>query len=639
MLEIFKSFFTTNGYIPHGHCYLWQTSLVWVHALSDILIGIAYFSIPLMLIYFVQKKEDVPFKGIYIMFSVFILSCGTGHFIEVLILWQPYYWISGFVKAITALISIYTALELYPLIPQALALPSPSQLDNLNKTLEKQICDRKTAEKEIRKLNYELEDRVKQRTKELEESKYFSEKIAKFTPNVIYIYDLEKKTSIYSNGFIREMLGYEPENFFECDRITKKIHHHDVPKMIRHWDNCYVLGKDKYLEIDYRIKDVYGNWKWIHSRDTVFEYNREGKVKLILGIASDISQRKNIEISLQNLNNQLSTKVKQLESRNQQMSLLKEMNDFLLTCLNMNEAKSVLADLLEPIFPNSCGSIFIINNVTLSLEEMINWGDKKNSKTLFKQDECWCLRRGSLYKVLNQTPSLFCSHINFSSLPEASLCVPLTAQGETLGVLNINFSTKSYLTEEQTTLAENVSQQIALAFANIKSQENLKSESLVDSLTKLNNRRYLDNFLIKEIPISSRNNYDFTVVMIDVDHFKSFNDIYGHQAGDYVLKKIALYLKQNIRDEDIACRYGGEELTLILVKTGLENARKKAESLRKGIESLSLCFNGDNLPQITVSMGIASFPDNGTTAESLLKMADEALYQAKENGRNQVVCA
>lgn len=136
MLKLLQSFFVDGAFIPHGHCYLWKTGLVLLHILSDSLIALAYFSIPIALVYFVRKREDLPFKSILLLFGAFIISCGTTHLMEIWTLWHPTYWLSGLIKAITAFISIYTAIVLLPIIPQALALPSPAQLETANSQLK-----------------------------------------------------------------------------------------------------------------------------------------------------------------------------------------------------------------------------------------------------------------------------------------------------------------------------------------------------------------------------------------------------------------------------------------------------------------------------------------------------------------------
>ncbi|AFY32126.1 sensor histidine kinase [Calothrix sp. PCC 7507] len=147
MLKLLQSLFADGLFIPHGHCYLWKTGLVWLHIISDSLIALAYFSIPIALVYFVRKREDLPFKSILLLFGAFIISCGTTHIMEIWTLWHPTYWLSGFIKAFTAFISVYTALTLVPIIPQALALPSPAQLEIANSQLKltlKELADTQT---------------------------------------------------------------------------------------------------------------------------------------------------------------------------------------------------------------------------------------------------------------------------------------------------------------------------------------------------------------------------------------------------------------------------------------------------------------------------------------------------------------
>jgi signal transduction histidine kinase/DNA-binding NarL/FixJ family response regulator len=150
MPTFFNYPFQSNGFIPHGHCYLWQTGLVWLHIISDATIALAYYSIPFLLIYFISKRKDVPFNGIFLLFGAFIIACGTGHLMDIWTLWHPDYWIAGALKALTGIISIYTAFALFYLMPQALTLPSPAQLEAINRILSTEIIERKRIEKELR---------------------------------------------------------------------------------------------------------------------------------------------------------------------------------------------------------------------------------------------------------------------------------------------------------------------------------------------------------------------------------------------------------------------------------------------------------------------------------------------------------
>jgi len=157
MLAFFNYLFYSNDFIPHGHCYLWKTGLVWLHIISDATIALAYYSIPLLLIYFISKRKDVPFNGVFLLFGAFILACGTGHLMEIWTLWHPDYWIAGGLKALTAIISIYTAFALIYLIPQALTLPSPAQLEAINKTLASEIVERKNTEQALLRISKAVE--------------------------------------------------------------------------------------------------------------------------------------------------------------------------------------------------------------------------------------------------------------------------------------------------------------------------------------------------------------------------------------------------------------------------------------------------------------------------------------------------
>ncbi len=165
-MDLFYNFFSEN-FIPHGHCYLWKPELVSLHILSDVIIALSYYSIPLTLVYFVRKRKDIPFKNIFLLFGAFIISCGTTHIVEVWTLWHPVYWLSGAIKAFTAIISFYTALTIIPLVPLALALASPAQLEAANKALQEENIERKRVEQELREYKERLEELVKQRTTEL----------------------------------------------------------------------------------------------------------------------------------------------------------------------------------------------------------------------------------------------------------------------------------------------------------------------------------------------------------------------------------------------------------------------------------------------------------------------------------------
>ncbi len=163
-----EQLFSSNGFMPHGMCYLWRPDILALHVLADSLITLAYFSIPFSLLYFVRRRKDLQFNWVFVCFAVFIVACGTTHLMEIVTIWRPVYWLSGIVKAITALASLPTAVLLVRLIPEALRWPSPAALQRANSSLELEIAERKRAEAEVRRVNDVLEIRVAERTRELE---------------------------------------------------------------------------------------------------------------------------------------------------------------------------------------------------------------------------------------------------------------------------------------------------------------------------------------------------------------------------------------------------------------------------------------------------------------------------------------
>jgi signal transduction histidine kinase/ActR/RegA family two-component response regulator len=170
MSDVVRALFSDPDFMPHGMCYLWRPGILSLHVISDALITLAYFSIPFTLLYFVHERKDLQFNWMFVCFAVFIIACGATHLLEIWVIWNPAYWLSGAVKAITALASVPTAIMLARLVPQALQLPSPSALKLANAELEREIAERKRAEAHIRRMNDRLEERVAERTRELEKA-------------------------------------------------------------------------------------------------------------------------------------------------------------------------------------------------------------------------------------------------------------------------------------------------------------------------------------------------------------------------------------------------------------------------------------------------------------------------------------
>lgn len=192
------------------------------------------------------------------------------------------------------------------------------------------------------------------------------------------------------------------------------------------------------------------------------------------------------------------------------------------------------------------------------------------------------------------------------------------------------------LTQTKQQLAVTVAEHIALSLANLKLRETLQNQSIRDPLTGLFNRRYLEESLEREVNRAQRKQQTLGIIMLDVDHFKRFNDTFGHEAGDAVLRKLGQFLHTHIRVSDIACRYGGEELTLILPEASLDVTHQRAEQIREGVKHLQVQHRHQPLDAITLSLGVACFPQHGLTGEAVMQAADAALYRAKKEGRDAV---
>ncbi len=184
-----------------------------------------------------------------------------------------------------------------------------------------------------------------------------------------------------------------------------------------------------------------------------------------------------------------------------------------------------------------------------------------------------------------------------------------------------------------------VADSLALAISNINLRESLRQQSIRDPLTGMFNRRYMEESLEREISRAARAGRPLAVIMIDIDHFKHFNDMSGHAAGDAVLRELGALLRSEVREADIACRYGGEEFALIMPDASVEIALKRADKLREDVKRLDVRHGGRLLGPINISLGVAEFPRHGPTGDAVLKMADVALYRAKQAGRDRAVVA
>ena len=412
-------------------------------------------------------------------------------------------------------------------------------------------------------------------------------------------------------------------------------------------------GKEKFIHAlktnksyirEYRIRPKMGNMVWVHERSHIV-CNPEGKVVYVSGLFFDITERKELEATvaeqnsqLSEANNRLSSWAKELEQRNDEISLLGQLGELLQSCNTSEKASLVIGQSVQNLFPGNSGAVYLFNSSHNLLEAATLWGKAPPSETVFAPDECWALRRGRPHGAAEIAAGFKCRHVQPDQT--AYLCMPLVAQGEAIGVFHVSLgSTDPLQSERKENLALRVSEHLGLALAKLKLQETLKHLSVRDPLTGLFNRRYMEESMERELIRAQRQAKEMGVIMVDIDYFKRFNDTFGHDGGDALLRKLGNFLQKHVRGSDIACRYGGEEFTLILPEASLEVTHQRAEKIRESVKDLRVHQGQKVLDPITLSMGVAVFPGHGTTHRALLQAADVALYRAKETGRDRVCLA
>ena len=360
----------------------------------------------------------------------------------------------------------------------------------------------------------------------------------------------------------------------------------------------------------------------------------------------DISVRVRAEREVRSANEKLSAMVKKLEEKDLRNMALEELRDFLLASPAMGEIGPIIGRSMKRLFPDSEGALFLLSPSRTDLEAAARWGDfpEDLEDNVFSPDLCWSLRKGFPYILDDPGSGLICPHLKHK--PSGGYaCLPLMAKGDVLGLLHIRKQAGGGPEDDARMIAglkdvsSSLAQVLSLSLSNIILREKLSSQSIRDPLTGLFNRRYMEENFQREIFRAARKKDQIGVLMIDIDHFKMFNDLNGHPAGDAALAEVGGFLKSQIRGGDIACRYGGEEFTLILPECPQDIALQRAQLLVGEVQNLRIQYSGRGIGPISLSIGVAVYPAHGSNPEDLLRAADAALYRAKQEGRNRAVLA
>jgi diguanylate cyclase (GGDEF)-like protein len=328
------------------------------------------------------------------------------------------------------------------------------------------------------------------------------------------------------------------------------------------------------------------------------------------------------------------------KSRSSDLSLLGRYGNLLLGCTDLAEALQTSEQMLSQLLPDCACTIYPLIDGEGLAEATHLWGDSViETAHQASASDCLCMNSKRVQRGSNNDAASLCTHFhrNGNEGDFATSCIPLVAQGDSLGWISFTAPMPPGIVKLPLAIA--AADQLALALANLKLRQSLRDLSVRDPLTGLFNRRYLAESLGRELARSQRRNLPVAVMTFDLDHFKDFNDNYGHQAGDAVLVAFARMLQKNSRSEDIACRQGGEEFVLILPEMVLDVALRRANEMMYSLTAIDIAHEGQALPSITTSIGIAIYPQHGKTPDRLLAQADQALYRAKSLGRNRVEVA
>ena len=466
----------------------------------------------------------------------------------------------------------------------------------------------------------------------LEESEARYRRLFETAKDGILILDGDTGRITDVNPFLQDMLGYSKAELvgkalWEIGPVKDIAASHEA---MRH------LQSTEYIRYeDLPLETKAGERKQVEFVSNVYLVNGWRVIQCNI---RDITARKRAEARVQTANDELLALVEELQWRDREMQLLNHMNDLLQSSMTLAEAYQVISLTAGELFPGQDGCLAVLHGSDQHLEVVARWGTEVIMESTFSLEDCWALRRGQLHEVVDSQAGMLCNH--FIHSPQAGyLCLPLTVLGETLGVLCLIDSTtrKGKHQRSLQQLALTVGETIKLSLSNLKLRDELRQQALHDPLTGLFNRRYLDETLPRELHMAQRRNAPLSVVMLDLDGFKQFNDSFGHGPGDSLLREFGRVLRERLRKSDISCRYGGDEFVLVLPDSSIADTQERLEQIRIFITGLPIQYGEQVLGMITLSAGIAQTPEHGTTVSELLRAADEAMYAAKQDGGDRSV--
>ncbi len=370
-----------------------------------------------------------------------------------------------------------------------------------------------------------------------------------------------------------------------------------------------------------------------------------GRVLAMRAVLCDVTERLRASKAFQEAREEAERSAADLRARTREIARFSELVYLLRSCHQLGEICAVVSRTLPLIFPHTAGALSIMGNNN-RLGCGATWGSIRARDCDFQLEDCLALRTGRLRSVDGPGALLPCRHL--SEVPPQYLCAPVIAEGGVLGLLHVRSEPSNHVSaggtpfwtkEPMRRMAGMVAEQLSLLLDNLRLRDSLLHNPIRDPLTMLFNGCCLQEFLGKELRRAVRHNRPVAVGILDIDRFHLFNENYGREAGDRMLRAFAANLKSHVRGEDFTCRYGGEEFVFVLPEASLDAVRERAELIHKETKQIRVRAKGEDVGGLTLSIGVAAFPEHGKTVECLLGAADRALYDAKTLGRDRVVVA
>ena len=462
-------------------------------------------------------------------------------------------------------------------------------------------------------------------------------------------------------GAFQRITGYPPEDLLAMRDWLSLADEQDASRVAEH--RRAILEGDA-PACEFRIRTRSDEVRWVLHSTRAQRDDEMGRVTYLYGAVQDITERKLLEETRDIITQKLRTWVNDLEHRRQEDGLLMEMGDILQSCVNVGEVYAVVGQYAKALFSGQSGALYTFDDNRRLVTAMVRWGDNLWSEEVFMMEDCWALRRGRLHSFAPPRKQLCCAHVSRPTemskpipgerrarllfegkslsgdvRPGAeniyTLCVPINAQSEILGILYLQFQTDKDA-ERSEQLVSALAERTALALTNLKLRESLRAQAINDLVSGLHNRRYMLEILDHEIRRARLYDRPLSVALLDIDHLKQVNDLYGHMAGDAVMEKFGAMLKVYQQLGSSAGRYGGDEFLIVLPSTSIEEAFNLIDPLREQVRNLQVQFAEKLITGITFSAGVAAFPLHGDQPEAVLFSVEAALSRAKEDGYDRV---